>query len=159
ITTLGLPFGDSSLLPTYWVSKATREHVKVALAGDGGDELFAGYERYRGAALLDRYGPLFRPLHPSLLPERYPKSITAKLARLVRASRSSRIDDIWAIFPSSDMQKLTGAAPVDDAPLVVEGDILPGPSYARQSDIEFYLPQDLLRKTDTASMHVALEVR
>jgi len=52
IEQLGLPLGDSSLLPTYWISRAVREHAKVALSGDGGDELFGGYERQVAAALL-----------------------------------------------------------------------------------------------------------
>ena len=49
----GEPYADSSAIPSYYVSKLTRQHVKVALNGDGGDESFGGYERYLGSLLAD----------------------------------------------------------------------------------------------------------
>ena len=59
------PFGDSSALPTYLLSELTRKHVTVALCGDGGDELFAGYERFAGAITLSRLKHLPKPLQAS----------------------------------------------------------------------------------------------
>jgi asparagine synthase (glutamine-hydrolysing) len=56
------PFGDSSALPTYLLSELTRAHVTVALCGDGGDELFAGYERFAGALAIGPYHTVPRPL-------------------------------------------------------------------------------------------------
>ena len=60
------PFGDSSAIPTFLLSELTRGHVTVALCGDGGDELFAGYERFAAALVLDRYKRLPTPLRSSL---------------------------------------------------------------------------------------------
>src|SRR5205807_4532154 len=82
----GEPFGDSSALPTYYLARETRPHVKVALSGDGGDELFGGYDRYRAMALARRLRKMVTPypwraLAPiaAMLPGTHPKS---KLARL-----------------------------------------------------------------------------
>jgi asparagine synthase (glutamine-hydrolysing) len=87
IETVGEPFGDSSLLPTHWVSRAAREHVTVALAGDGGDELFAGYERHLAMGLLANWAPLLRLLPRGSFARAHPKSRRRKLGRLADAAR------------------------------------------------------------------------
>ena len=63
---LDQPFGDSSAIPTYLLSEVTSEHVTVALAGDGGDELFAGYERFAAGLAAQRYAVLPRPLRRAI---------------------------------------------------------------------------------------------
>ncbi|MCA9272047.1 MAG: asparagine synthase (glutamine-hydrolyzing) [Phycisphaerales bacterium] len=150
---LGLPFGDSSLLPTYWVSKAAREHVKVALAGDGGDELFGGYRRHTIAPALNRYRHLLRLIPTRLLSQRKPGSRGTYLARLVNAARYAGYPDLLDMFQYLDFNKLV----VESEPIRIPGnDRIDDPL---RYDFDHYLPDDLLRKTDTASMAVALEVR
>ncbi|MCH7961664.1 MAG: asparagine synthase (glutamine-hydrolyzing), partial [Planctomycetes bacterium] len=151
IQQLGLPFGDSSLLPTYWLSRETRKHVKVALSGDGADELFCGYERYV-AALRMRWArwPLFF-MPAALFPDRHPKALSSKIRRLIRWSQGSgplslfdEHDDARLKAHPRLPRRLTPNKLMDDMP---------------RSDFYDYLPNDILRKTDTASMAVGLEVR
>ncbi|MCA9277475.1 MAG: asparagine synthase (glutamine-hydrolyzing) [Phycisphaeraceae bacterium] len=146
---LGLPFGDSSLLPTYWVCKAAREHVKVVLTGDGGDELFAGYERHRVSAMLQRWKKLIRFMPASLFPDRDPKSRSSKIRRLIEAARGDGYPDLLRI--NCVRPKKQDWWPNET--------IMYNMADPMRADFSVYLPDDLLRKTDTASMFVGLEAR
>jgi asparagine synthase (glutamine-hydrolysing) len=177
---LGLPFGDSSLLPTHWVSRAARTALKVALSGDGGDDLFLGYDRHRAIrwlAWLDRLPRESRQvLAETLVQGRSPRSKLDRLARLANASVHNGYKDLVAIFPPPLDAELglterggfgfqaihhwgmTAAEPVGWEEPRAERDRFRA-RLALRFDRLFYLPCDLMRKTDTASMAVALEVR
>jgi asparagine synthase (glutamine-hydrolysing) len=158
VQTLGQPFADSSILPTFWVSQAARQHVKVALAGDGGDELFLGYERYRAARILVRWRSLLRFLPGSLLVESDPKARRHRLGRLGEMAREFEGPGLLAteaIFTPEQMASLLGAEP-QQVHLAPGADPL---QTLRRADLAEYLPNDLLVKVDTASMAVGLEVR
>lgn len=154
IRTLGLPFGDSSLLPASWVSRAAREHVKVALCGDGGDELFCGYDRYVAAQWLQRWHAPARLLPSADTLGGHPKSLRSRLGRLGDAARARNQHELNAIFSLEDMARLTGRP----EPPRLRPDRW-GAARLRLWDLRDYLPNDLLRKTDAASMAFALEVR
>ena len=108
------PFADSSQIPTYLVSKMTREHVTVALSGDGGDELFTGYERYfhthkyskilkqpqallnLEASLLERLSPSSASRLSSMLPNRIGNLIAGhKLQRIPPILRDARLSSLY----------------------------------------------------------------
>lgn len=151
IEQLGLPFGDSSLLPTHWLSRAVRRATPVALSGDGGDELFAGYERHAAAKWIARFGGVLRGIPRSVGAHAHPTSRWSKLVRLGDAARGG-YQELLAIFPRSELEQLVeGASALVPPPMVVED--------APRHDFRWYLPGDLMRKSDTASMAVALEVR
>ncbi len=157
ITQLGLPFGDSSILPTYWLCNAAREHVKVALSGDGGDELFVGYERQIAARLMQYTGftaGLSRFAIRSFRRD-HEKGWGDKAARLLEAARNKGYTDLVAIFPTSDRVALLG----DKAGELCREKLTSGLDEAVEFDRWHYLRGDLLRKVDTASMSVGLEVR
>jgi asparagine synthase (glutamine-hydrolysing) len=176
----GEPFADASAVPLYHISKMTREHVTVVINGDGGDEDFAGYQRY----WLDRYANLYtraphflsRQLIPSiagLLPDRSDRPVGQSLVNgLKRLHQLPEIDarasilrwgsyfspkqraKLWKkefSFRSDNAQSLL-AERFDS----VEGSYLDKTLY---TDLHMYLPGDLLVKADRMAMAASIEAR
>jgi asparagine synthase (glutamine-hydrolysing) len=170
---LGLPFGDSSLLPTFWLCAAAEPHVKVALSGDGGDELFAGYVRHQAAHVLGLLGVLRHflwPLKAMFKPGADPLSPASQRARFLDAALHESYMDLVSIFQQSAARQLGIAqrAPwfaylprllIECAMPVMELSSRLEVQLALASDLGSYLPSDILRKTDTASMAIPIEVR
>jgi asparagine synthase (glutamine-hydrolysing) len=177
------PFADSSQIPTYLVSAMTRKHVTVALSGDGGDELFAGYNRYQltqqfwqalslmpkalrrtaAAAITavrpDRWNALLSALPARLnLPQ-----VGDKLHKAAAVLQQDSADEIYRRLvshwePSEIMpQAHEPRSILDDEKLATEfADLM---SRMQFLDLVTYLPDDILTKVDRASMAVALEAR
>src|SRR6185437_11538273 len=164
------PFADSSALPTYLVSQLAAEHVKVALSGEGGDELFGGYYTYAADLLADRVGPLARLASP--LVERLPASggrvsLEYRAKRFVRAAHLPPLERHhgWKeIFSADARAELTGRRSDFDPVDVYRAryaETHGAEGLARLQDVDFavYLVDDLLVKTDRASMANSLEAR
>jgi asparagine synthase (glutamine-hydrolysing) len=159
ICSLGLPFGDSSLLPTYWACLAAAGSVKVALSGDGGDELFLGYQRYQAAQWSNGGGGAIAALAGVLAgvtPSRHPMSLASKLRRLLRA-HAAPAEGYWellAIFQRPDLRRLLPRVKPPAADGEAEDSIA-----ARELELRTHLPDDMLRKVDHASLAAGIEVR
>lgn len=173
------PFADSSMIPNYLICQAARQWVTVALSGIGGDELFAGYERYRGAVAAEAYG-------------RLPSFVTAGIRSLVRSA--PRLDSwgIWidrmktfvegaqlplplryqqylsaftetgknSLFSQDFLNALrTTNRPPSDLDLRSADGYHDPLEWLLLTDMETYLPDDELRKADRLSMWHSLEVR
>jgi asparagine synthase (glutamine-hydrolysing) len=164
------PFADSSALPTYLVSKLAAEDVKVALSGEGGDELFGGYHTYVADLLAQRFGrlaALARPL-AELLPSSTRKaSFDYRLKRFTRAAALPPLErhhTYKEIFSADARAELTGRRSTFD-PLAGYRERFAGTEghelLTRLQDVDFglYLVDDLLTKTDRASMAWSLEAR
>jgi asparagine synthase (glutamine-hydrolysing) len=171
------PFADSSQIPTYLVAQMTRRHVTVALSGDGGDELFAGYHRYGwGERVWERMGAF-----PGAL-----RQTAAGLAGIVGSAASvavsptsvvaRRLDQArrllacnnpaglysWLTQPWPDAtQLLAEPPPVDDSRpmMTLNGSATDIVSELQFRDLAEYLPEDILTKLDRATMAVSLEGR
>ena len=164
------PFGDSSALPTYLVSRLAADTVKVVLSGEGGDELFGGYYTYvadRLAPRLGRAAPLLRPL-VDLLPSSSEKvSFDYKAKRFMRGAHLPPVErhHAWKeIFsPEAQDDLLAGDRISDpvDAYRARYAETEGAPELARLQDLDLgiYLVDDLLVKTDRASMAHSLEAR
>ncbi len=173
------PFADSSQVPTYLLSKLTRQHVTVALSGDGGDELFAGYTRHRFARALASV----------------PESAGRGLACSLGLAGPALWDRVFSVLPAKRRPWLAGdkmlkasamlrgggkgayrslvSAWDEPEKIVKQGRELKGPIFdpaieaalpdgldrMQYLDTLTYLPDDILTKVDRASMAVALEVR
>jgi asparagine synthase (glutamine-hydrolysing) len=157
------PFGDEAALPLLLVCEATRQHVTVALVGDGGDEAFGGYERYRAHALAGRIPRPAATLGTAalgLLPaaRRQPRSTLFRARRLLDAAAQpagARYARLVEVFPL----ELRRALWTDEARAQTADTLLPHEGDLRLVDIESYLPGDLLPKSDISSMAVSLELR
>lgn len=161
----GEPTADSSLLPTYWVSRAARQHVKVVLSGDGGDEWFAGYDRYHALRVLDRHGWWLRHVPASLTPPdgRRPDSTRNRLHRLFHAARgrtpAARYRSMVHLFREEEISRLCPGIECEGVDMPRWPDCDDGVLAAMIWDRSHYLPFDILRKVDRAAMPNALEVR
>jgi asparagine synthase (glutamine-hydrolysing) len=156
------PFADSSAIPTYLVSRLARQHVKVVLSGDGGDELFAGYDRYvvdhrrRHLGLPGDlgFGPALRAMG-GLLPVGGGKNTLYNLS----LPRLQRYIDSISLFPHRALRDiLEGDAPPLDIARLADRDLDPL-SQLQDLDLKTYLPGDILTKVDRMSMANSLEAR
>ena len=157
------PFGDEAALPILLVCEATRQHVKAALVGDGGDEAFGGYERYRAHALAGRVprpaaaiGAAALGLVPAA--RRSPRSTLFRARRFLDVAArpaQERYARLVEVFPLELRRRLWS----DEARAEPARAFLPSHADLRIVDIESYLPGDLLPKSDLASMAASLELR
>jgi asparagine synthase (glutamine-hydrolysing) len=176
----GEPYADSSAIPTYYVARETRRHVTVALNGDGGDECFAGYERYAALRLAERYRRL-----PNLLRQR----VIEQAVNLLPSSelRRSRVRDLKRFLHAASLPTVERYARWVSVLDRGTKENLYAPEFRRQvnghdathwlapwfarvngggvvdaallADTMTYLPNDLLVKVDIATMAVSLEAR
>jgi asparagine synthase (glutamine-hydrolysing) len=170
----GEPFGDTSAVPTRYLCEMTRRHVKVALSGDGGDEVFGGYRRYVWADVARRLGALPGPLPRAVA--RVLGAVPGKKARWLReyagtldADEATRYLRFVCHFSSAEKAAIytpelrarfatDAAAEAFAARLRASraGDLV---GRLQELDLHTYLPDDILTKVDTASMTHSLEAR
>ena len=167
---LDQPFADSSIVPTYLLAKFARENLIVALGGDGGDEVFGGYDRYLAAPVMQKLNPLLGIARSGLKIAGQQSFGNARRINRVgsqlslKASLAARYSSILSLAQPADLSTLlnpsfqTNAAEVAKLNQFVDGKLS---SFDRmiRSDLYSYLPGDLLVKVDIATMANSLELR
>ena len=176
----GEPYADSSAIPTYYVARETRKHVTVALNGDGGDESFAGYERYAAMPIAEHYHRLPEFLRESVINKAVgliptpisSRTPTGRAKRFLHAASLPKVERYlrWvSAFDEDAKRELYSENLRRETAGFHAGDILE-PWFAGSNgsgivdatlltDIMTYLPNDLLVKVDIATMAVSLEAR
>jgi asparagine synthase (glutamine-hydrolysing) len=174
------PFADSSMIPNYLICRAARDWVTVALSGIGGDELFAGYDRYRGALFAEYYRQVPRvarrfliepaiaamsaSFHNGIWRDRFERFVQGAELPLADRYQSyiTAYDDAEKVeLFSDDLQAELKRRGVSHTPLAMNQSVQTFAPLDRMlfTDLRMYLPDDELRKIDRISMWHSLEVR
>ena len=176
----GEPYADSSAVPTYYVAKETRKHVTVALNGDGGDESFAGYERYVAMGLAEKYRRVPSFLRESVIKETVnliptsptKRSMARSVKRLLDGASRPRVPRYayWVSVFNDETKKPLYSDFFREQTKFADPTGLLGTWFKHANGIGIvdamlltdqmtYLPNDLLVKVDIATMAVSLEAR
>ena len=168
---LDQPFADSSIVPTYLLAKFARESLVVALSGDGGDEVFGGYDRYLAAPILQSLNPILGFVKfGSNLVNMSPLGNKRKVARVgtqlkAMSTLAERYFSIQSLTQKNTLQNLlkgsiyTESISDEFCHQFNEGRMLSKLDQLVRSDLAYYLPGDILTKIDMATMANSLELR
>lgn len=168
---LDQPFADSSIVPTYLLAKFARENLVVALSGDGGDEVFGGYDRYFAAPILQTLNPILGVTkQASKILSKSPIGNKRKLSRAgiqlkAMSSLAERYFSIQSLTQKEDLRNLlSNGIYAESVSIDFYDQFNQGREFSKldqlvRSDLAYYLPGDILTKVDMATMASSLELR
>jgi asparagine synthase (glutamine-hydrolysing) len=168
---LDQPFADSSIVPTYLLAKFARENLVVALSGDGGDEVFGGYDRYFAAPILQMLNPILGVTkHASKIISKSPIGNKRKLSRAgtqlkAMSSLAERYFSIQSLTQKEVLRNiLSNGIYAEQVAIDFYNQFNQGREFSKldqlvRSDLAYYLPGDILTKVDMATMANSLELR